>query len=82
MTSDKRFILWNGPEHPPRSNEGEYLTGGALGEITLDNVYLTTYGARPDGSKNYNELEIGECVRGVVFRLSGERGEYDIYRVR
>ena len=30
----------------------------------------------------YADLGVGECVRDVVFNLSGEKGVYDIYRVR
>lgn len=79
----KLFILWDrkdGP-NPPRDEAGEILTSGVLGRLGRGNVYLTTYGARPDGSKTYDELELGEAVRNVRFSLSGSSGEYDVYRV-
>lgn len=79
----KRFILWDqkdGP-NPPRDEAGEILTNGCLGRLTINNVYLTSYGARPDGAKAYDELELGEAVRNVRFSLSGSKGEYDVYRV-
>lgn len=82
---DRGFILWDrkdGPAPPRDQNTGEYLTGGCLGELTLDNVYLRSYAHRPDGAKQFSDLEIGECVVGVQYRLSGEKGCYDIYRVR
>lgn len=80
--TEKRFILWDYKDgNPPRTDDGGFNTDGIIGRVGLDNVYLATYGARPDGAPKYDDLEIGGCVRGVVFRLSGERGEYDVFRV-
>jgi hypothetical protein len=83
VSEGRLFLLWkSGQDEPARAQDGEFLSTGALGWVCLDNVYLRSYGARPEGSKQYAELSVGESVRGVVFRLSGERGVYDVYRVK
>jgi len=86
MTRDlknRRFILWDTKDNyrPMTDEEGnEIVSDGILGRLSLDNVYLTTY-ANYHGDKRPRDLEIGECIKGVGFRLSGEHGVYDIYRV-
>lgn len=84
MNDDRRFILWDrkdGPQPPRDQDTGEYLTQGCLGWLEASNCYLRSYAEYPDGSVKLDDLEIGQVIRGVVFRLSGERGEYDLYRV-
>jgi len=77
-----RFILWDRRDGsaPPRE-DGVIITSGCLGQLTEDNVYLRSYGKRPEGALAYVDLAVGQCVHNVVFSLSGERGEYDVYRV-
>lgn len=82
---DKLFILWdrrNGPRPPRDQDTGEILSGGCIGRIGLHNVYLRTYGVRPNGAKDYDCLDVGEFIRDVKFNLSGTSGVYDIYRVQ
>jgi hypothetical protein len=76
----KRFILWN------RERDGELRypdeqTEGVLGQLSLDNVYLQTYARYPD-DKRPDDLKVGECIQGVAYSMSGQRGTYDVYRVR
>lgn len=81
--SEMKFIVWDPKDgRPNRDDDGNINSSGLMGPTTLDNVYLSTYGAKPDGSKEYQDLEVGECVRGVKFSLSGSKGIYDIYRVK
>jgi hypothetical protein len=78
----KRFILWSrvdGP-NPPRDERGNFLTSGSIGWVGVENVYLLTYAKYPDGRRP-EHLELGESIPNVVFSLSAERGEYDVYRV-
>lgn len=79
----KLFILWDHKDggYPTRGEDGEIITDGILGRIGIDNVYLTTYGARPKGTVPYEKLEVGQRVSNVRFSLSGETGYYDVYRV-
>ena len=76
---DKLFILWN------RARDGvlrypDKQTDGVLGRLTADNVYLTAYAKYP-GDKRPKDLAVGERIENVEYRLSGEFGVYDIYRV-
>jgi hypothetical protein len=80
---EKQFILWDEADGRPRRDEsGEWVSDGLLGRVGLDNVYLRAYGARPEGASAYDDLEVGEAVHDVVFRLSGSVGRYSVYRVR
>ena len=75
-----QFIIWDSKDGNPSTPDGAWVSGGLIGLVTLDNVYLRVYGMRPEGSKPYEKLEVGECVTGVEFSLSGTRGTYDVYR--
>ena len=79
----KRFILWDSNhKDPPRNDAGEFMTSGCMGVMGRDNVYLRVYPRA--GVKLQDELdalEVGQCVRGVRYNLSGSSGNYDIYRV-
>lgn len=79
-----KYILWSRKEAPcpPRdADTGEFLTSGALGELSLKNVYLRAYATYPD-SRRPKDLEVGERIPGVRFALSGVLAEeYDLYRV-
>lgn len=83
----KKFILWDPRDGLPRYGDWELGEGdkivsdGLLGRIKEDNVYLTTYGEYP-GEERPQDLEVNAGIKGVVFRLSGEKGVYDIYRVQ
>jgi hypothetical protein len=79
---EKQFIIWDPKDGRPFREDGGIISDGCIGRIGLDNAYLTAYGERERGSKPYNELEVGESVLNVTFRLSGQKGVYDIYRVR
>jgi hypothetical protein len=80
----RRFILHSDSKHggkPLEDEEGNIIGSGALGAISVDNVYLTTYAEYPTDVRPY-DLKVGACIEGVEFRLSGELGVYDIYRVK
>jgi hypothetical protein len=78
-----KFIIWDPRDnYRPRTDEegNEIVSDGLLGRVGEDNVYLTTYAEYPRG-RRHTDLAVGECVKGVHFRLSGEHGVYDVYRV-
>jgi len=80
----RRFILHSPLHHgylPLRDEEGNVIGDGAIGRVGLSNVYLRTYAVWPDHHRP-EQLEVGECIKGVEYRLSGGHGSYDIYRVR
>ena len=63
--------------------EGQLRHEGLLGLIDEDNCYLTTYPKWPDWEdRRPRDLEVGECIKGAVYSLSGSSGIYDVYRVR
>lgn len=76
-----QFILWDSKDGNPRTSDGGWVSGGLVGRVTPENVYLRAYGVRPEGSKPYEKLAVGECVAGVTFSLSGSKGTYDVYRI-
>lgn len=76
-----KFIIWKQKDGTPRTSGGGWVSGGLIGLVTAENVYLRVYGVRPEGSKPYEKLSVGECVAGVEFSLSGSKGTYDVYRV-
>jgi len=81
---NRRFILHSRQYHgdlPLRNAEGEIITYGAIGRIGIGNCYLQAYAKWPD-ERRPEVLKVGECIQDVEYRLSGERGVYDIYRVR
>lgn len=83
MIGKRRFILWDPKDNykPMADEEGnEIISDGVLGRVAWDNVYLKTYAQYP-GDKRPLDLGVGEYIKGVHFRLSGEHGVYDIYRV-
>lgn len=83
MSSAKRFILWDQRDNfQPRMDEegNQIVSDGLLGRVGVDNVYLTAY-AQYTGDKRPIDLEVGEAIKDVHFRLSGEHGVYDVYRV-
>lgn len=75
-----RFILWD-PRDGVAMRDGEFISGGCLGELTKDNVYLCSYAAYPS-NKTHRNLSVGEKIEGVKFNLSGESGFYEVIRVR
>lgn len=79
-----KFILHSPEYHdhkPLEDEDGKIIGEGAIGRITADNAYLTAYPEWPN-NKRPADLEVGECIKGVRFSLSGSSGYYDIYRVR
>lgn len=78
---ERGFILMPRGQEPDRE-DGRIISSGALGVIGIDNAYLRAYGERPKGSVRYEDLEVGQVVYGVLYRLSGSSGEYDVWRVR
>ncbi len=80
----KKFIVWDARDGLPKvdADTGKITSGGVLGRIDEDNVYLTTYPEWPEGAKKLVELDAGEAVTGVIYTLSGSAGLYDVYRVR
>lgn len=82
-TREMKFILHSRKHHGDKSlwdGDGVIVSDGAIGRITKDNVYLNVYAQYP-GDQRPADLEIGEMIEGVEFRLSGELGVYDVYRV-
>lgn len=79
---ERGFVLMPRGQEPFRDESGRITSSGALGVVGIESVYLRAYGERPKGSCEYEALDVDEVVRGVVFRLSGSRGEYDVWRVR
>lgn len=75
-----KFIIWDSKDGNPRTPEGSWVSGGLLGEIDPENVYLRVYARRPEGSQPFEALAVGECVRNVEFTLSASKGTYDVYR--
>lgn len=71
-----KFILLN--QALPPSERGE---DGALGRLDADNVYIAIYASRPNGSKAFTEMLLGEEMQNVAFNLSGEKGLYTVRRV-
>lgn len=57
------------------------LYRGIIGPISSDNVYLRAYAQWPD-TRRPCDLGLGSAIEGVVFRLSGERGVYNVRRVK
>lgn len=84
---EKKFILWDPRDGLPRYGDWELGEGdkivsdGVLGRVKEDNAYLKIYAEYP-GEMRPKDLEVNEPIVGVVFRLSGEKGVYDIYRVQ
>ena len=78
----KQFIIWDERDGSPFRADGELVSSGLLGLITAHNVYLTAYGVRPDGAPSYDSLAVGERVTDVIFRMSGSKGCYSVYRVK
>lgn len=79
-----KFILHSQTHHgyqPLMNEEGKIIGDGAIGRITELNAYLTAYPRWPD-EKRPADLEVGECIKGVFFSLSGSKGWYDVYRVQ
>jgi hypothetical protein len=83
MTENKAFILWDPKDgDPPRDEGGGFRTSGAVGEIGQDNVYLRAHAQFPSLTRPEDLEYVGARIQGVTFRLSGEKGTYDVYRVR
>ena len=79
--SEKRFILWDPKDGEPRKQDGEFISDGVLGRVGLDNAYIRIYPEFPEGTNRPENLEVGESILEVTYRLSGSKGTYDIYRV-
>lgn len=80
-----KFILHSKKHHgylPLCSDDGTIIGDGAIGRVTEDNVYLGAYAEYPSDDKRPRDLAVGERIKDVVFRLSGETGVYDIWRVQ
>jgi hypothetical protein len=84
--TEKRFIQHHRTHHghkPLEDEDGSIIADGAMGRIGEDNVYLRAYAEWPeDDSRRPGDLAVGEHIPGVMFRLSGTAGIYDIYRVQ
>lgn len=65
---------------PIRDEDGAIMGDGAIGRVTEDNAYLSMYADYPD-DRRPRDLEIGERIQDVRFRLSGQSGNYDVWRV-
>ena len=79
--SEPLFILWDPKDGDvPRSSDGDYLTSGTLGRLTLGNVYLAAY-ADYTGDRHAKDLDVHERCP-VRFRLGTECGDYTLIRVR
>lgn len=76
----KMYILWDPRDGSVTRDNGVIVSGGILGVVTEDNVYLTCYAGYTDG-RTHRDLKVGEALHGVKYNLSGSVGYYDIYRV-
>ena len=72
-----KFVLVE-PGTPVFVEDGVPSTSGIFGTLPVDNVYVSVYGVF-DG-KMPHTLSVGERTLGV-YRLSGERGEYEVVRI-
>jgi hypothetical protein len=79
-----QYILFSTEEGPrPRvDDDGMITTDGVMGRIGPDNIYLNAYAKWPRGAKRLADLEVGERIKDVEYRLSGEKATYDVYRVK
>lgn len=79
------FIIWDPRDRhdglPRFDDSGKIISDGILGRIGPDNVYLTAYANYHKDERRPGDLEVGEHIDGVGFRLSGEHGRYDVWRV-
>jgi len=75
-----KFIIYEQNSHPLVADNGNIISDGIIGRVTLNNVYLTAYAMYPNKQRP-KDLEIGECITGVRYSLSDETGMYNIYRV-
>lgn len=77
------FIIWDPKDGLPHRSQidGKIDSSGLCGSIPLENVFLSTYGVRPENSKRFEDLVVGECVEAVRFNLSGGSKYYSVYRV-
>lgn len=86
----RRWIVTNEPVR--FSEDGTIISGGAVGWLGVDNVYLTTYAEykwRPDGTLadkgepavRHTDLKVGEHT-SARFSLSGESAVYEVWRVK
>jgi hypothetical protein len=83
MTENKAFILWDPKDgDPPREEDGGFRTSGLVGVIGKDNVYFKAYAHYPSEKRPEDLEHVGTRIQGVTFRLSCEKGIYDVYRVR
>jgi hypothetical protein len=79
---EPRFILV--PAGNPISRKyGSIVSDGVLGRVSKENAYLKVYAELPaKDSRKLDDLEVGDCIANVRYRLSGQTGYYDVYRVR
>jgi hypothetical protein len=78
----RRFIIYPHCEDPRMDEEGNIISDGVTGRISADNCYLTAYPKWPDDNDlRPEDLNVGDCIMCVEYRLSGSYGIYDIYRV-
>ena len=77
-----KFIIWDTNDGPlPRcDDDGKIVSEGVLGCVDGDSVYITSYGSYP-GDKRPKNLEVGECIAGVLFAYEGQPWILDVYRV-
>jgi len=80
---ERKYILWDPRDGDPRrADNGAFISDGIIGRVTLDNVYIGVYAQWPDGAPSVQSLEVGQCIKGVRYGLSGSSGSYDVYRVQ
>lgn len=93
---EKKYILWSrldatwplgegesrlGDGGPRVDAQGQIMSDGVIGRVTEGNCYLAAAYAQWPDTRRPRDLEVGECIRGVVYALSGSKGTYDVYRV-
>jgi len=84
LANEPKFILCNRRDGPPRMDEDgkTIVSDGVIGRVTAGNAYLAIYAEYAnDDPRRPCDLAVGECIPQVRYRLSGEVGRYDIYRV-
>lgn len=76
-----KFVVWDLRDgDSPWRGDGSLISEGCLGRIGRDNVYLTAYAQYADARRPW-DLAVGGVLYDVVFRLSGQRGSYSVWRV-
>lgn len=80
--TEPKYIVWDPKDGEPlRGDDGSFASGGLIGEVGRDNVYVNTYAAYDEMERDLAGLEVGQ-FSVATFSLGGSKGRYRVYRVR